>query len=97
MQDNEREEGGISIGDIFRTILSCKWLALVIAAVITIGGAVGLYFYGASKQEYAVTFVMYMPGSGNSPVSYTYPDGTRFHFTDLVSVENLQRVKENSA
>ncbi len=97
MQDNEREEGGISIGDIFRTILSCKWLALVIAAVITVGGAVGLYFYGASKQEYSVTFVMYMPGSGNSPVSYTYPDGTRFHFTDLVSVENLQRVKENSA
>ena len=81
MQDNEREEGGISIGDIFRTILSCKWLALVIAAVITIGGAVGLYFYGASKQEYAVTFVMYMPGSGNSPVSEKFAFSVRFAIT----------------
>ena len=31
MEDNEIEESGISIGDIFRTIFSQKWIALAIA------------------------------------------------------------------
>ena len=50
----EKEEGGISIGDIFRTIFSQKWLALIITAVITVVGTVGIYFYGSTKVDYSV-------------------------------------------
>ena len=38
MEDNEIEESGISIGDIFRTIFSQKWIALAIAVLITLAG-----------------------------------------------------------
>ncbi len=93
MEDKEIEEGGISLGDIFRTIFSQKWLALIIAVAVAVIGVVGLYFMNKPKQEYVVSFVMKLPGSTDSPDSYTYPDGTRFHFTDLMSAKNLQKVK----
>ncbi|HBN12385.1 MAG TPA: hypothetical protein DD415_02080 [Clostridiales bacterium] len=96
MEDNEIEEGGISLGDIFRTIFSQKWLALIVAVAVAVIGVVGLYFMNKPKQEYVVSFVMKLPGSTDSPDSYTYPDGTRFHFTDLMSSKNLQKVKAES-
>ncbi len=34
--ENEKEEGGVTLGYVFRTIFSQKWLALIIAAVITV-------------------------------------------------------------
>lgn len=96
MEDNEIEEGGISLGDIFRTIFSQKWLALIVAVAVAVIGVVGLYFMNKPKQEYVVSFVMKLPGSTDSPDSYTYPDGTRFHFTELMSAKNLQKVKAES-
>ena len=93
MYENEREEGGITIGEIFRTIFSQKWLALIIAAAITIVGTVGLYFFGKKKEMYSVSFVLQLPNSGDaSSTSYTYPDGESFYFTDLISSENLKKV-----
>lgn len=87
----EKEEGGISIGDIFRTIFSQKWLALIITAVITVVGTVGIYFYGSTKVDYSVSFVLQLPGSGdNSPAEYTYPDGELFYYTSMISAENLE-------
>lgn len=97
MEENEREEGGISLGDIFRTIFSQKWLALIVAVVVAVVCAVGLYFINKPKTEYVASFVMRLPGTGNTPETYTYPDGTRFHFTDLMSTENLLKVKAKSA
>ena len=93
MDEIERGEGGITIGEIFRTIFSQKWLALVIAAAITIVGTVGLYFFGKQKEMYSVSFVLQLPNSGDaSSTSYTYPDGESFYFTDLISSENLKAV-----
>ena len=89
----EKEERGISIGDIFRVIFSQKWLALIIAALVTVVGAVSLYFYGQKKVEYSVSFVLQLPNTGDaSATTYTYPDGESFYFTDLISSENLKLV-----
>ena len=92
----EKEENGISIGDIFRTIFSQKWLALIIAFVITIAGTIGLYLMGKSSRVYSVTFVMTLPDSDLSPVDYDYPDGTPFNYVDIVSTESLETVKASS-
>ena len=94
--DEETEGKGLSLGDIFRTIFSQKWLALILAAVIFIGGTVGLYFYGKSKTDYSVTFVLQLPGDIKSPESYKYPDGTKFYYTDLISSEYLKSVKDSN-
>ena len=93
----EKEEGGISIGDIFRTIFSQKWLALIITAVITVVGTVGIYFYGSTKVDYSVSFVLQLPNTGDATaISYTYPDGERFYFTDIISRDNLKKVAERT-
>lgn len=93
----EKEEGGISIGDIFRTIFSQKWLALIITAVITVVGTVGIYFYGSTKVDYSVSFVLRLPNTGDATaISYTYPDGERFYFTDIISRDNLKKVAERT-
>ena len=93
MEEIEKGEGGITIGQIFRTIFSQKWLALVIAAIITIVGTLGLYFMGKSKEVYSVSFVLQLPGADSSAAaSYTYPDGSSFYYTDLKSADKLKEV-----
>lgn len=97
MEENERTEGGITIGDIFRTIFSQKWLALIIAVVVTLVGILGIYFgLNSIRKNYSVTFILKLPNSADSPTSYSYPDGKRFHFSDMVSSENLEKVKNSS-
>lgn len=93
MAEEEIDEGGITVGQVFRTIFSQKWLALIIAAAITVIGTLGLYFIGKGKEFYSVSFVLQLPNTGDaSSTSYTYPDGESFYYTDLISAENLKVV-----
>ena len=92
-EEIEREEGGISFGQICRTIFSEKWLALIIAVVITVVGTLGLYFLGKKSEVYSVSFVLQLPDADSeSSTSYTYPDGSSFYYTDLKSADNLKEV-----
>lgn len=93
MEEEIVEEGGITIGQIFRTIFSEKWLALIIAVAITVIGTIGLYFIGKRREVYSVSFVLQLPGEDStSSAQYTYPDGSSFYYTDLVSPDNLKEV-----
>lgn len=93
MDEFEKEEGGVTIGEIFRTIFSQKWLALIIVAAITVVGTLGLYFTNKLSEVYSVSFVLQLPNTGEATsTSYTYPDGDSFYFTDLISSENLKAV-----
>lgn len=95
--ENEKEEGGVTLGYVFRTIFSQKWLALLIAAVITVAGTLGLYFLGKTNEVYNVSFVTNLPGSQSSASYFEFPDGKTQHFTEAVSYENLEKVKESNA
>lgn len=99
MNNEEMEnEGGVTLGFIFRTIFSQKWLALLIAAVITVIGTVGLYYMGKSGVTYTVSFVLQMPKTGDaSATTYSYPDGESFYFTDLISRDNLKNALGDEA
>ena len=96
--EEEREEGGISIGEIFRVIFSRKWLVLIITAVIAVAGTLGIYFgMNNSKREYVASFVLNLPGDDKTQIVYTYPDGTQFYYSDLVSAEILKEVKASDS
>jgi flagellar basal body-associated protein FliL len=100
MEDYEIEEDeGLTFGVIFRTIFTQKWLALIIAVVITIVGTLGLYFgYSRNKKEYTLSFALTIPettGNDNS-TRCSYPDGTYFYYDDYVSLDVLNEVKASS-
>ncbi len=89
---DEEERDGLTVREILRVIFSQKWLALIIAAIITIGGTLGLYFgYNAANAEYTRIFTISIPGSDNlNPV---FPDNSPFDYRDIISRENLVSAK----
>ncbi len=97
MENEIENEGGISLGYIFRTIFSQKWLALIIAVVVTLAGTLGLYFWGRSDLNYSVSFVSKIPGSGSSPLEFVFPDGKEFRYETMVSLEKLEEAQKQSA
>lgn len=88
----EEEKNGISISEILKIVFSQKWLALIIAVVITVGGVLGLYLgYNSASTYYASSFSVDFPGSEKAiPV---YPDNTPFNYRDITSRSNLLTVK----
>lgn len=90
----EEEKEGISIAEIFKIIFSQKWLALIVAVLITVGGVLALYFgYNKYSTYYVTTFSVSFPGSEESiPV---YPDNTPFNYRDIISRNNLSQIKSD--
>ncbi|MDE5729183.1 MAG: hypothetical protein K2I20_03300 [Clostridia bacterium] len=90
----EEEKNGISLADIFRTIFSQKWLALILAVAITLLCAVCIvYIYNPIKTNYSVSFKLDLPGGNSTAETYRYPDGTTFHYLSLVSPAMLKEIK----
>ncbi len=88
----EEEKSGITLKDIFRTIFSQKWLALMIAVVVAVVCVFVLYFgYGPSKAEYVSSFTINLE-TDDSGKQY-YPDGREFNYRQLISESNLNAVK----
>lgn len=93
----ENESGGISFSYIFRMIFSQKWLALAIAAIITLTGTLALYFTGKGGESYSVSFVSQIPNSESSPQEFVFPDGKVYRYEAMVSYENLEKVKNSKS
>lgn len=97
MDEKEYEGGGVTVGYVFRVIMSRKWLALIVALAITLAGTLGLYFgYGASKREYTLSFALNLPGMDSESTRCSYPDGTYFYFDDYTSLDVLRAVKNGN-
>lgn len=90
------ENGGVTIGHIFRTIFSVKWLALILAAAITLVGALSMYLFGKSREVYAVSFEARITGSGTNAEEIVFPDGKLFRYDAMVSYDNLEKVKASN-
>ena len=90
----EEEKNGITLGEIFSTIFSQKWLALLLAVAITLVCAVCIvYAYNPSQRDYSVSFKLDLPGGNETAETYRYPDGTPFHYLTLVSLDTLNDIK----
>lgn len=90
----EEEKSGTTLKDIFRTIFSQKWLALMIAVVVAVVCVFVLYFgYGPSKAEYVSSFTINMETDDSGEPCY--PDGRKFNYMQLISEANLNAVKNS--
>ena len=98
MEDNfERDEKGLTFGDICRIAFSQKWLALAIVIIITVAASLGMYYSNKSKEEYSSTFHLQLPDTAGSTLTvYTYPDGSTFYFTDLKERKNLENASKRA-
>lgn len=98
MQDNQQTENeaeGISFKDIFSTIWLRKWVAIGVAVAILLTGVLALYFgYNRTVSNYEIKFSLNLPGE-ESETAYVYPDGTQFHYADIISLETLKEIKKS--
>lgn len=100
MEEKEYEEEGISFSKLLHLIFSQKWVLLAVLIAVTLAGTLGMYFgVNNSKRSYTASFVLNLPTStsNNAEVgnNYVYPDGQAFYFSDMVSLSNLQKVKDS--
>lgn len=85
---------GLSLREIFRTIWLRKWVTLGVALAIFLVCIISIFYgYNPSKKYYVMEFSLNLPGSDGGAV-YVYPDGTQFHYTDIISVDTLRKVKD---
>ena len=65
MSENEKEEGGIALSEIFHIIFSQKWILITILVVLTLGGTLGIYYgKNAFSRVYEVSFTLELPKTG---------------------------------
>ena len=92
MENIENDEG-LSLSELFHIIFNRKWLLLIITAVITLIGTLGIVLIINNKKEtYTADFTISFPTNNN-----VYPDGTRFNYLDMISYDNLKEVKDSNA
>ena len=90
----EEEREGLTLGGILHVIFSQKWLALIIAAVLTVGITLTLYFgYNPQVTDYVSTFTVSFPGSEGSNSTYLFLDISNFQFQEIISRDNLYWAK----
>ena len=88
----EEEKEGKTFGDIVRTIFTFKWLVIGLALFITVAGTLVIYFgLNSMNASYVRSFSVVMPGNGT-----TYPDNTPFSYRNILSLENMERVKNEN-
>ena len=92
----QEEANGISLRDIFKTIFTQKWLALIIAVVITVGGVLAIQLgYNNGQKYYTSQFSLVLPEDDNEGTRYTYPDGVPFQYADMIAYKSLNAVKKS--
>lgn len=86
----EEKEDGISLGEIFHVIFIKKWILLITTVLVMLIGVIFVQvLYNPSKVEYVSSFEIHYPNSDTA----RYPDGSDFLYKEFVSLENLQRAK----
>lgn len=101
MDDNQKledgEKGGMTFGEFFRTVWLAKWVALIVAVAVAAVCVISLYFgYNGVQNIYEVAFSMNLPDQ-KSNTAYVYPDGRQFHYTDMISAETLESIKNSDS
>ena len=90
MQEYEREEEGITLGELFRVIFKRVWVVVGVTLAITaIAVLIVALLINTSRKEYRLEYTIEFPGHENS----RYPDGTAFRYQNLLSLATLNAVK----
>ena len=93
MEENKREDEGISLIELIHIIFRRKWILLGVTLGIFIFSIVfSSVILNRNKEYYSVTFSLEYPESSN----YKYPDGTSFNYRKIISYDNLVIAKESN-
>ncbi len=93
MEENKREDEGISLIELIHIIFRRKWILLGVTLGIFILSIVfSSVILNRNKEYYSVTFSLEYPESSN----YKYPDGTSFNYRKIISYDNLVIAKESN-
>lgn len=92
MEQEEIEEKGLTIGDIFKVIFKRVWWVVgSVAAFVLIAVLLLQFWYNPSNRNYTVNYdIRYANQNGY------YPDGTILNVSDSILLENLQAIKNES-
>ncbi len=83
----------LTLGDILRAVFCKKILMLIIVAVITLVGTLSIvYGVDKSRQIYTARFNI---NAIDLEDSGTYIDGSNFDYRNIISLANLNKVKES--
>lgn len=93
MQEQDREESGVSFRDIFRIIAKKIWFILGAAALATIVVVLLVRFV---IDPHLVTYMMTFEVDYPNRDSLQYPDGTAFNYLDIVSRDMLEGAKASN-
>lgn len=93
MEENKREDEGISLIELIHIIFIRKWILLGVTLGIFILSIVfSSVILNKKKEYYSVTFSLEYPESSN----YKYPDGTSFNYRKIISYDNLIHTSESN-
>ena len=93
MEENKREDEGISLIELIHIIFRRKWILLgVTLGIFILSILFSSLVFNRNKEYYSVTFSLEYPESSN----YKYPDGTSFNYRKMISYDNLVLAKESN-
>ena len=87
------EDEGVSLGQIFKVIFNRKILLLIVSLSVAVVFFVSFYLiYNPSVRNYEVGFIYEAPSLSQGK----YIDGSVFSYSDVVSLNNLEKVKASN-
>lgn len=93
MEENKREDEGISLIELIHIIFRRKWILFgVTLGIFVLAIVFSSVVLNRNKEYYSVTFSLEYPESSN----YKYPDGTSFNYRKIISYDNLVFAKESN-
>jgi len=88
----EQEQEGLTLGEMFRVIFKHVKLFCIISVVTAAVLVLGILFVlNPARTSYTMEFNLTFPGMGSG----RYPDGTAYRFSDMFSYDTLQTVKNS--
>lgn len=91
--ENNNQDDGLTLGEIFGVLLKRKWILLIGTIAITIIGILFFSFiYNKGATSYTVKFEYDFPGYEQEK----YPNGKKFNYTSIIEMENLNKIKDSN-
>ena len=88
--DEQRNEEGLSLGEIFRVIFKKIWWVVGITCSVALATVlVIVLLVNNLSSQYRLDYTLEFPGYENM----RYPDGTSYRYQRVVSLDELERVK----
>ena len=96
VQSEEVSTGSFTLKNYFRGIKRFKWWVIGSTAICAVLGFIGIkYIVNPMTNKLTVSYKYELAGESEDGETYRLVDGSVFNYYDVVSKENLQKVKDS--